>query len=177
MPSNCVECNEHMNGVDLVDILMWISTCTWWSIKWYRRNSSSMVLLFEISWTYGILLLKCQSGTYKCQQTVPSCCSAEARTVDFHSSSVCLNELSSGDRVRRWMQTNNNAFEEITCHSSNHFSITLWKCRASIPAHTEPKQRCKVGGCYIHMKPEMQLSLVCYKRIQGTAFWFITSRD
>jgi len=31
-------------------------------------------------------------------------------------------------------------------------------------AHTEPKQRCKVCGCYVRMKPEMQLSLVCCKR-------------
>jgi len=69
---------------------------------------------------------KRQSSKYTCQQIAPSCCSGEARTADFQSSSVCTNELSSADWVRRWLWTNNKAFEEITCQSSNHFSITLW---------------------------------------------------
>jgi len=34
----------------------------------------------------------------------------------------------------------------------------------NLPAHTEPEQHCKVCGCYVRMKLEMQLSRVSYKR-------------
>jgi len=87
------------------------------SSSWYSSSRAA-----ELTGFY----YKRQSSTYKYQQTAASCCSGEARTANFQSSSVSINELSSGDWARRWMWTNNKAFEEITCHSSNYFSITLW---------------------------------------------------